>query len=144
MENMPLKEWREPTLRRGWVKFSQMIQSPITQKEESNMTIKDIIDLGADGPRAYAPFNQGKLQDLYEREEGKGQPEPIEEPQRGPTITEVELDGIDTKDYPDFVDAFVVSCLINGRKATEEELDSINEDSGLRYGFVSRELWGDI
>ena len=126
------------------MKSFQMIQSLITQKEESNMTIKDIIDLGADGPRAYASFNQAKLQGLYEKEMDEGQPEPIEEPQRGPTITEVELDGIDTKDYPDFVDAFVVSCLINGRKATEEELDSINEDSGLVYGFVSREIWGDI
>ena len=108
------------------------------------MTKKEINDLAADGPRAYASFNPARLKDLYDREVEKGQPEPIEEPQREPTITEVELDGIDTKDYPDFVDAFVVSCLINGRKATEEELDSINEDSGLVYGFVSRELWGDI
>ena len=108
------------------------------------MTKKDIIDLAADGPRAYAPFDQDKLQGLYEKKIDEGQPEPIEEPQRGPTITEVELDGIDTKDYPDFVDAFIVSCLINGKKATEEQLDSINEDSGLVYGFVSREIWGDI
>lgn len=64
--------------------------------------------------------------------------------EKNTTITDVELDGVDTGDYPDFVDAFVVSCLIDGRKATEEELDSINDDSGLRYGLVSRELFGEI
>lgn len=44
-----------------------------------------------------------------------------------------ELDGIDTKDYPDFTDAFIVSANVkegdNIREATQEELDELNNDS---------------
>ena len=43
-------------------------------------------------------------------------------------IDDVEIDGIDTRDYPDFCDAFICRCKYNGREATDEELDEINED----------------
>lgn len=32
-------------------------------------------------------------------------------------------------DYPDFADAFIASATINGRDATSQELDELNEDS---------------
>lgn len=43
----------------------------------------------------------------------------------------------DTSDYPDFSDAQIVSCDIDGREATEEELEEINNDSQ----FVYESLW---
>ena len=42
-------------------------------------------------------------------------------------VTDCEIDGVDTKDYPDFCDAFIARCLYYGEEATEEELESINE-----------------
>lgn len=41
-------------------------------------------------------------------------------------ITEIEIAGVDSSDYPDFVDAYVENCMINGVPATEEELNYIN------------------
>jgi hypothetical protein len=42
-------------------------------------------------------------------------------------ITNVEVDGIDLNDYPDFVDAFITSAEYDGREMTDEELDYIND-----------------
>ena len=41
------------------------------------------------------------------------------------------VENIDGRDYPDFCDAFIAACDIDGRPATEEELDLLNEDSDL-------------
>ncbi len=101
------------------------------------MTIKDIISLGSDGPRAYASFDPAHLKDLYDKEVEAQ--EPVEEPKK--VIDDVELDGIDTRDYPDFVDAYIVSCCINGRPATEKELDELNEDSSLIHELVWEHLF---
>ena len=56
-------------------------------------------------------------------------------------ITEVEVEGINTKDYPDFVDAFISFCLYKGVPATESELDLINEDSDFRYDCTMAKLF---
>ncbi|UII80062.1 hypothetical protein [Flagellimonas sp. CMM7] len=42
-------------------------------------------------------------------------------------VQDIEIDGVDTKDYPDFCDAFIARCDYKGKEATEEELDAINE-----------------
>ena len=47
-------------------------------------------------------------------------------------ITNVELDGIDLNDYPDFVDAFITSAEYYGEDMTDEQLDEINQC----YDFV--------
>ena len=47
-------------------------------------------------------------------------------------IDNIEIDGIDTRDYPDFTDAFIVSADYEGKPMTEEQLDTLNED----YSFV--------
>ena len=52
-------------------------------------------------------------------------------------IENVEMDGIDMNDYPDFCDAYIDSCDIDGVPATEEQLDVINEDGG----FVNECVW---
>ena len=47
-------------------------------------------------------------------------------------IDNIEVDGIDTNDYPDFCDAFISSADYNGVEMSEEELEALNED----YSFV--------
>jgi len=56
-------------------------------------------------------------------------------------VTDVAVDGIDTNDYPDFCDAFISSFTYKGRDATDEELDSINEDSDFVYDCVQSHLF---
>ena len=48
-------------------------------------------------------------------------------------IEDVEMDGIDTSDHPDFVDAFVSSATYKGREMSESELDRLNEDRDFVY-----------
>jgi hypothetical protein len=45
-------------------------------------------------------------------------------------ITNYQLENVDTKDYPDFVDAFIsyAEWTDTGRPLTEEELDILNSD----------------
>ncbi len=56
-----------------------------------------------------------------------------------------ELDGIDTKDYPDFVDAYICSAKVrNGygeRDATDKELDMLNEDGDMVHNLVLNYLF---
>jgi hypothetical protein len=47
-------------------------------------------------------------------------------------IDNIEIDGIDTNDYPDFTDAFISSADYNGVEMTDEQLEALNED----YSFV--------
>jgi len=44
-------------------------------------------------------------------------------------LRDIEVDGIDPKDYPDFSDAFIASaCWLNGDDLTDEEIDELNDD----------------
>lgn len=52
-------------------------------------------------------------------------------------IENIVMGGIDYADYPDFCDAYVEECEIDGVPATEEELDAINENG---Y-FVHEQVW---
>jgi hypothetical protein len=56
-------------------------------------------------------------------------------------IKDIEVDGIDHADYPDYVDAFISSCTIDGREATDAELDQLNEDSDFIYECVMDYLY---
>ncbi len=47
-------------------------------------------------------------------------------------IDNIEVDGIDTNDYPDFCDAFISSADYNGVAMTDEQLEELNED----YSFI--------
>jgi hypothetical protein len=47
-------------------------------------------------------------------------------------IDNIEVDGIDTNDYPDFCDAHIVGADYNGVSMTEEQIEELNED----YDFV--------
>lgn len=52
-------------------------------------------------------------------------------------INNIEFDGIDYKDAPDFCDAFIISADYNGKEMTYEQLNNINENSD----FVHEELY---
>ena len=60
-------------------------------------------------------------------------------PDRAPytvAVDHIECDGIDRHDYPDFVDAFICNARVDGRRATDLELDQLNEDAQLVYEAV--------
>ena len=51
-------------------------------------------------------------------------------------ISNVSVADVDMKDYPDFCDAYIEECEIDGRLATDEELDVINDNSDFVYEAV--------
>jgi hypothetical protein len=51
-------------------------------------------------------------------------------------IDNIEIDGIDTKDYPDFSDAYIVSADYDGVPMTDKQLDELNEDGDYVYGHI--------
>ena len=63
----------------------------------------------------------------------------------GLEVADFEVDGIDTRDYPDFCDAYIASASVleNGkwREATDAELDKLNEDGDLVYSCVEDYLY---
>lgn len=56
-------------------------------------------------------------------------------------IDNIKLDGIDTKDYPDFCDAFIESADYNGKPMNDDQLNKINEDSDFVYECVQNHLF---
>lgn len=50
-------------------------------------------------------------------------------------ITNVEFEGIDYSDSPDFCDAYIISADLDGVPMTEEQLEALNE-SDLRYELL--------
>jgi len=43
-------------------------------------------------------------------------------------ITNIEIDGVDMADYPEFCDAFISAADYSGNPMTEKELDKLNKD----------------
>jgi len=56
-------------------------------------------------------------------------------------ITNVEVDGIDTRDYPDFCDAFISAADYDGEPMTSEQLDELNEDYDFVYDEVIKQIF---
>jgi len=56
-------------------------------------------------------------------------------------IENVEVDGIDTSDYPDFCYAFIASADYDGKPMTDEQLDELNEDADFVYECVLNKLY---
>jgi len=44
-------------------------------------------------------------------------------------IEDIQFEGIDHKDYPDYCDAYISQAEYDGRPMTEEELEELNDDS---------------
>jgi hypothetical protein len=51
-------------------------------------------------------------------------------------IHSIEVGGIDTRDYPDFCDAYIEYAEYDGREMNDDELDFINDDSDFVYQCV--------
>ena len=51
-------------------------------------------------------------------------------------VTDVIVDGVDHKDYLDYCDAFLQSAKIDGREATEAELNELEADGDLIYDIL--------
>jgi len=56
-------------------------------------------------------------------------------------IDNIEVDGIDTNDYPDFCDAFIVSADYEGKAMTDEQIDTLNEDYNFIHDCVYTQLF---
>lgn len=56
-------------------------------------------------------------------------------------IDNVEVDGIDTKDYPDFCDAYIESADYDGVPMTDEQLEEINNDRDFILDKVYEHLF---
>ena len=56
-------------------------------------------------------------------------------------ISNIQIDGIKPWDAPDFADAFIMEARVDGRQATEEELDQMNDDAMFRYESVEASLY---
>jgi hypothetical protein len=56
-------------------------------------------------------------------------------------LSSIQVDGLNTNDYPDFVDAFIAYAEYRGGIELEpDELDLINDDSEFVYECVIRSL----
>tara|TARA_R110000787_G_scaffold20623_1_gene61395 strand:- start:818 stop:1003 length:186 start_codon:yes stop_codon:yes gene_type:complete len=56
-------------------------------------------------------------------------------------IDNVILGDIYPKDYPDFVDAYIESCDIDGTPATKQQLDELNEDYDFLQECIDKYLY---
>ena len=57
-------------------------------------------------------------------------------------LENIEVDGIDTRDYPDFVDAFISYAEMDGVELTDEQLDELNDNyPDLIYDCVINHLF---
>ena len=56
-------------------------------------------------------------------------------------VEDIEIDGINPRDYPDFCDAFILEATYKGREMTDEELEALNEDSDYVYEQVMEYLY---
>ena len=55
-------------------------------------------------------------------------------------ISNIWVGGIDFKDYPDFVDAFIDSADYDGEPMTDEQLNEINQDTDFVYDCVIKQI----
>jgi hypothetical protein len=48
-------------------------------------------------------------------------------------VGNIEFDGIDHKDYPDYCNAYILSAEYNGEQMTEQQIEELNEDLDFVY-----------
>lgn len=61
-------------------------------------------------------------------------------------VHDIEFDGVDTNDYPDFCDAYISSATIENedgtfRDATDEEIEALNDDTTFVYETLLNQLF---
>lgn len=59
------------------------------------------------------------------------------------SVIDLDIDGIDMRDYPDFCDAFIVGAAWEdtGESLTDEELEELNDDHDLVYELVLERIY---
>lgn len=55
-------------------------------------------------------------------------------------VDNVELDGIDLKDRPDFSDAYIVSADYYGKEMTEEQLEALSDMRDFVYDQIVKQI----
>mgnify|MGYP003634080407 FL=1 len=55
-------------------------------------------------------------------------------------IDNIEIDGIDTKDYPDFSNAFIISADYDGKPMNDAQIEQINNDGQFQYECIIKSL----
>ena len=65
---------------------------------------------------------------------------------KGRQVIDIEVDDIDTRDYPDFCDAFITNARWGdtGELLTDDELDAINEDKDLVWDAAHNTIYGRV
>ena len=56
-------------------------------------------------------------------------------------VEDIEVDNVDGSDYPDFADAYISAATVNGEEVTEEQLDTLNDDSDFLYDCVNNQIF---
>ena len=56
-------------------------------------------------------------------------------------LSDIEVDGIDYSDYPDFADAFISSAKYHGLELNDKLLDKLNEDRDFVYEQVIKHIY---
>jgi hypothetical protein len=51
-------------------------------------------------------------------------------------IQDIELDGVNTNDFPDFSDAFIVAGVYDNKPMTEEQIEELIEDRNFVYECI--------
>jgi hypothetical protein len=51
-------------------------------------------------------------------------------------ISDLEFEGIDRKDHPKYVDAFVSGASYDGEEMTDKQLDELNDNSDLVHELL--------
>lgn len=56
-------------------------------------------------------------------------------------IDNIQVDGVDKNDYPDFCDAYISNADYKGLEMTDDQLEQINKDSDFVYQAVINQLF---
>ena len=56
-------------------------------------------------------------------------------------LADLEIDGLNSWDHPDYCDAFIATGLYEGRDLTDDELDQLNEDAELVAELVNKRIY---
>lgn len=61
----------------------------------------------------------------------------------GRKLADVRVEGVDTRDAPDFCDAYIADAIWDdtGTVLTEDELEEVNEDRDLVYNAVQAHIY---
>lgn len=59
------------------------------------------------------------------------------------SVVDLDIDGIDMRDYPDFCDAYIAGAIWEDTEEslTDEELEELNDDRDLVYELVLERIY---